>query len=66
MSYKAFQVKGNREDDSAECFLIRVRVEALSLRESNFMCVELVGNRFLRHMVRSLVVAPTVLHSCLR
>ena len=56
MSYRAFQVKGNREEDSTDCFLIRVRVSTLCLHESDLMCVELVGNRFLRHMVRSIVV----------
>ena len=56
MSYRAFQVKGSREDDSTDCCLIRVRVLSLPLHGSAFLCVELVGNRFLRHMVRSLVV----------
>lgn len=56
MSYKAFQVKGRRDDDSTDCCLIRVRVSSVVLHESAFLSVELVGNRFLRHMVRAIVV----------
>ena len=56
LSYKAFLVKGNPEQEDAICILLRVRVSTLEINESTFLCVELVGNRFLRHMVRSLVV----------
>ena len=56
LSYKAFLVKGNPQEEDAICILLRVRVSTLEINGSTFLCVEFVGNRFLRHMVRSLVV----------
>jgi tRNA pseudouridine(38-40) synthase len=68
LSYKALEIKGtskhkeDTKDHGYNCTLIRAQARYVLLQDVNFCGFEFVGNRFLRHMVRTLVVNT---HTCL-
>lgn len=53
-------VKGIDADEDTECTMLRARATVCAwigeIEDVTALCIELVGTRFLRHLVRALVV----------
>jgi hypothetical protein len=63
LSFKAFEVKGKTKALEGGCYICRMRrIQVATVHNADgscFLLFELVGNRFLRHLVRAIVVLPT-------
>lgn len=62
LPFRAFHVKGSRDEaasDGGPCTMLRARASLCRIDTCAALCIELVGTRFLRHMVRALVVPHT-------